>query len=163
LFENGLIYREEAYVNWCPKCNTALANDQVIDGQCERDETEVVQKLMPQWFVKITDYADRLIEDLEGLDWPKETKKSQINWIGKREGVSINFETEADKSISVFTEKLETLNSIAGIRICPEHEILDTLVSKKNKEILEKYRNTATKKSNLEREHLSKDSQELSL
>src|SRR3990167_8143716 len=90
-FKNGLAYQKETPVNWCPKDKTVLANEQVVDGRCERCESEVVQKNMLQWNLKITDYADRLIDDLDGLDWPKEIKDSQRNWIGRSEGAEIDF------------------------------------------------------------------------
>lgn len=163
LFKKGLVYREKSYVNWCPKCNTALANDQVIDWKCERDETEIIQKLMPQWFVKITDYADRLIEDLKDLDWPEETKKHQINWIWRKEGYSVNFETNTWEKLPVFVGNLEDLNNCIWIKICPEHQILDTLCPKDKEVLLIEYRNNSIKKSNLEREYLSKSSSELDL
>src|SRR3989338_2429041 len=91
LFKAGLVYRKETAVNWCPKDKTVLANEQVVDGKCERCDAEVVQKQMLQWNIKITDYADRLIDDLEPLDWPKEIKESQKNWIGRSEGAEIDF------------------------------------------------------------------------
>ena len=163
LFKKWLVYRKKTYVNWCPKCNTALANDQVIDWKCERDETEVIQKLMPQWFIKITDYADRLIEDLKDLDWPEETKKHQINWIGRKDGYSLNFNTNVWNKLAVFIENLEDLNKCTWIKICPEHDILDILCTENNRIKLKEYRNNSIKKSNLEREHLSKDNTELDL
>ncbi|OGG49366.1 hypothetical protein A3C18_02855 [Candidatus Kaiserbacteria bacterium RIFCSPHIGHO2_02_FULL_54_11b] len=90
-YKNGLVYRKETAVNWCPKDKTVLANEQVVDGKCERCDSEVIQKQMLQWNIKITDYADRLIDDLEPLDWPKEIKESQKNWIGRSEGAEIDF------------------------------------------------------------------------
>src|SRR3989344_2686921 len=90
-FKKGLAYQKDTPVNWCPKDKTVLANEQVTDGRCERCESEVVQKQMLQWNMRITDYADRLIDDLGGLDWPKEIKDSQRNWIGRSEGAEIDF------------------------------------------------------------------------
>ena len=96
-FKAGLVYRKETAVNWCPKDKTVLANEQVVDGKCERCDAEVVQKQMLQWNIKITDYADRLIDDLEPLDWPREIKESQKNWIGRSEGAEIDFPLEFEK------------------------------------------------------------------
>ncbi|MDO8514131.1 MAG: class I tRNA ligase family protein [bacterium] len=101
-FKAGLVYRKETAVNWCPKDKTVLANEQVVDGKCERCEAEVVQKQMLQWNIKITDYADRLISDLEPLDWPKEIKESQKNWIGRSEGAEIDFPLNIDTNVKRF-------------------------------------------------------------
>lgn len=163
LFKAGLVYKEQAYVNWCPKCNTALANDQVIDWKCERDETEIIQKLQPQWFVRITDYADRLITDLEDLDWPEETKRAQINWIWRREWIAVKMKTDTWEPIPVFIEQISDIKDIDWIRICPEHQILNSLVSEWDKEKLEKYREAAVKKTNLQRQQLSKENDSLFL
>lgn len=92
LYKAGLVYRKEAFVNWCPKDQTVLANDQVVNGECERCGTEVVQKKHMQWFIKITDYAERLINDLDTVDRPEETKTQQKYWIGKSEGAEIDFQ-----------------------------------------------------------------------
>jgi leucyl-tRNA synthetase len=94
LYKAGLVYRDELWVNRCPDCQTVLANDQVVEGKCERCKHEIVQKKMPQWFIKITDYADRLLEDLETIDRPEETKTGQRNWIGKSVGAEIDFEVQ---------------------------------------------------------------------
>ena len=97
LFKKGLVYQKETAVNWCPNCKTVLANEQIVDGKCERCDTEVIQKQMLQWNIKITDYADRLIDDLEQLDWPSEIKESQRNWIGRSQGAEIDFPIEFAK------------------------------------------------------------------
>ena len=86
-----MVYRDELWVNRCPDCQTVLANDQVVDGRCERCKSDVIQKKTPQWFIKITAYADRLIADLDLIDWPEETKMAQKNWIGRSEGAEIDF------------------------------------------------------------------------
>ena len=101
-FKAGLVYRKETAVNWCPKDKTVLANEQVVDGKCERCDSEVVQKQMLQWNIKITDYAERLIEDLDALDWPKEIKESQKNWIGRSEGAEIDFPLNIDSGVKRF-------------------------------------------------------------
>ena len=98
LYKKGLVYQKETAVNWCPNCKTVLANEQIVDGKCERCDSEVIQKQMLQWNIKITDYADRLIDDLEQLDWPEEIKESQRNWIGRSQGAEIDFPLEFEKS-----------------------------------------------------------------
>src|SRR3989338_1153095 len=102
LYKKGLVYQKETAVNWCPKDKTVLANEQVVDGKCERCDTEVEQRQMLQWNIKITDYADRLIEDLEPLNWPEQIKESQKNWIGRSEGAEIDFSLDIDKGIKRF-------------------------------------------------------------
>jgi len=104
LFEQGLVYRDELWVNRCPNCQTVLANDQVVDGKCERCSTEIMQKKMPQWFIKITAYADRLIQDLDLVDWPEETKIAQRNWIGRSEGAEIQFEVKKEKVTTILVD-----------------------------------------------------------
>lgn len=163
LFKKWLAYKEKSYVNWCPTCNTALANDQIINGKCERDETEVVQKQMPQWFIKITDYADRLIDDLEDLDWPEETKRAQINWIGRKKWIIVKFDIDSEDKLEIFTEDPLHIENASAIRICPEHQILDKLVGPEDINKLEEYRKYVIKKTNLEREHLSHNAKWLEL
>jgi leucyl-tRNA synthetase len=104
LFDAGLVYRDVLRVNRCPDCQTVLANDQVVDGKCERCKHEIIQKKMPQWFIKITDYADRLIADLDIIDRPEETKIAQRNWIGRSEGAEIDFEVINPKTPDVIPE-----------------------------------------------------------
>jgi len=125
LFKAGLAYRKNAPVNWCPKDETVLANEQVVDGKCERCDTEVVQKEMEQWFFKITDYADRLDKDLKKIDWPESTKAQQRNWIGKSVGAEIVFELVNENSsnignLNVFTTRADTIYSGAFLVIAPE-------------------------------------------
>lgn len=110
LYKHGLAYRKEAPVNWCPSCNTVLANEQVIDGECERCGTKVVRKHLTQWFFKITDYAEELLDSLSTIDWPKKTKLMQTNWIGKSTGSEIVFTTEGGAhELRVFTTRPDTL------------------------------------------------------
>lgn len=112
LYKKGLAYKKKAPVNWCPKDETVLANEQVINGKCERCGTEVVEKELEQWFFKITAYADRLVSGLAKIDWPKEVKTQQINWIGRSEGRIIEFKVEGSKdTLKVFTTRPDTLNS----------------------------------------------------
>ena len=103
LYEKGLAYRKAAPVNWCPSCNTVLANEQVVDGQCERCHSTVVKKNLTQWFFKITDYAEELLNGLSDLDWPEKTKAMQRNWIGRSSGGEIEFATESGDKFKVFT------------------------------------------------------------
>jgi leucyl-tRNA synthetase len=109
LLEKGLAYRKKAPVNWCPSCNTVLANEQVHDGACERCSTEVTKKDLTQWFFKITDYADELLEKLDTLDWPEKTVAMQKHWIGKSTGAEVTFKVkDSDVSFEVFTTRVDT-------------------------------------------------------
>lgn len=120
LFKAGLAYKKNSPVNWCPKDETVLANEQVVDGKCERCDTEVIQKDMDQWFFKITAYADRLISGLDKIDWPEEVKRQQINWIGKSEGMIIDFKKEDGTILPVFTTRPDTLNAVTFIAATDE-------------------------------------------
>ena len=124
LFKKGLAYKKKAAVNFCPKCKTVLANEQVVQGKCWRCKSEVKIKVIEQWFFKITDYAEKLLEGLEKLDWPEEVKVMQRNWIGKSEGITINFKVK-DSSIvlPVFTTRPDTLFGVTFIVIAPEHPL----------------------------------------
>ena len=153
LFKNKLATRELSLVNWCPKDQTVLANEQVIDGRCERCDSQVEKKELKQWFLKITDYADRLIDDLDELEWPESIKEAQRNWIGRSEGVEINFSiTGSDKKITVFTTRPDTLFGATYIVLAPEHELIQELAPElKNRDEVEKYVNEAQKKSEIDR------------
>lgn len=159
LYKQGLAYQKEAPINWCPKCLTVLANEQVIDDHCERCETEVIQKSMKQWFFKITDYADRLAKDLDKVDWPESSKLKQRNWIGRSEGTELDFEISGTKEkLTVFTTRIDTIFGATYMVVAPEHEIIQKLKSKiKNVAEVEKYVAKAAKKSDLERTSLQKD------
>jgi leucyl-tRNA synthetase len=130
LYENGLAYRKKAYVNWCPSCMTVLANEQVVDGHCERCDSEVEQKDLEQWFFKITAYADRLLKDIDGLEnWPDRVKTMQRNWIGKSEGAEVKFQVEGrSETITVFTTRPDTLFGATYMVLAPEHPLVTTLV-----------------------------------
>lgn len=135
--ERGLAYRKKALVNWCPKCKTVLANEQVEKGKCWRCDSKVEVKYLEQWFFKITDYAERLLNDLEKIDWPENIKEMQRNWIGRSEGAEIKFKIEGeDKEITVFTTRADTLFGVTFIALAPEHPLVEELV--KNTEIEEK-------------------------
>ena len=127
LYKKGLAYRKEALINWCPSCETVLANEQVIDGKCERCHSVVLRKDMTQWFLKITDYAEELLDDLDGIDWPEKTKLMQKNWIGKSTGCEINFECETGDTITVFTTRADTVFGVNYVVLAPEHPLVEKL------------------------------------
>ena len=127
LYKKGLAYRKEALVNWCPGCETVLANEQVIDGKCERCSNVVLRKDMTQWFFKITEYAEELLNDIDGLNWPEKTKAMQKNWIGRSTGCEINFECETGDTITVFTTRPDTVFGVNYIVLAPEHPLTEKL------------------------------------
>lgn len=125
LYEKGLAYQKEGKVNWCPSCQTVLANEQVVEGKCERCEHQVIQKDLKQWYFKITDYKDELIEGLDEVDWPEATKQQQLNWIGRKEGINIEYQVEgvsAQQVITCFTTRPDTNFGATFIVLAPEHE-----------------------------------------
>ncbi|HEY6907310.1 MAG TPA: class I tRNA ligase family protein, partial [Ignavibacteriaceae bacterium] len=144
LYEKGLAYRKNAPVNWCPKDQTVLANEQVkSDGTCERCGTVVIQKNLTQWFFKITDYAEELLQGLESINWPEKTKLMQRNWIGKSEGAEVKFRVEgSNEVISVFTTRPDTLFGVTYVVLAPEHPLVDTLTSAKYKKDVDAYRDS---------------------
>lgn len=131
LFKNGLAYKKKAAVNWCPSCATVLANEQVVDGECERCHTAVEKKNLSQWFFKITDYAQRLLDDLTELPgWPQKVKTMQENWIGRSTGVEIDFKLEgSDQTISVFTTRPDTVHGVTFMVFAPEHPLVEEMVA----------------------------------
>lgn len=157
-YENGLAYKKKAPVNWCPSCNTVLANEQVIDGVCERCKTEVSKKDLSQWFFKITDYADELLEDLDNLDWPENTKAMQRHWIGKSTGAEVTFKiVNSDLSFNVFTTRVDTLFGVTYAVLAPENPLVDKITTEKYKDSVEKYKNIAKKQSEIERQSVTKE------
>jgi leucyl-tRNA synthetase len=130
LYEKGLAYKKKAFVNWCPSCKTVLANEQVINGCCERCESEVEQKDLEQWFFRITHYAERLLKDLEKLDeWPERVKTMQENWIGRSEGVEIDFKVEGlNERLKCFTTRIDTIYGATFIALAPEHPLVEKLI-----------------------------------
>lgn len=142
LYKKGLVYKKKASVNWCPSCQTVLANEQVVEGKCERCGTEVIQKEMEQWFFKITNYKNELISGLDTVDWPKATKLQQLNWIGKSEGVRIKFTITNDKlrnkNIEIFTTAHDTIFGATFIVVAPEHELVLQFQTKEVKEYVVK-------------------------
>ena len=186
-YKKGLAYRAQTSVNWCPKDKTVLANEQVIDGKCERCKTPVVQKEVAQWMFKITNYADRLLEGLKKVNWPETTKTAQENWIGRSEGTEIEFlilpilseskiqkqnressisgqignleeiGTNSKETIKVFTTRIDTLFGATYLVLAPEHPMIMKLTTDKNLDKVNKYLEEARKKSELDRLHLEKE------
>lgn len=158
LYKQGLAYRKKAPVNWCPSCNTVLANEQVVEGECERCGTEVTKKELTQWFFKITDYADELLDKLDTLDWPEKTVAMQKHWIGRSTGAEVTFKVkDSDLSFNVFTTRVDTLNGVTYVVLAPENKLVDTLTTAENKEAIETYKEEAAKQSEIERQSISKD------
>lgn len=151
LYKNGLAYRKAAPVNWCPSCQTVLANEQVIDGQCERCQTVVTKKHLTQWFFKITDYAERLLQGLDQIDWPEKTKAMQRNWIGKSTGAEITFTFENGQPFTVFTTRADTLFGCTYVVLSPEHPMLDEITTPEHKEAVQAYQAEAAKASEIDR------------
>ncbi len=152
LYKAGLAYKKEAPVNWCDSCKTVLANEQVIGGKCERCGSEVKRKKLSQWFFKITNYAEELLQGLETLDWPESTKKVQTNWIGKSEGSEIKFKCESNgKEITVFTTRPDTLNGVTYVVIAPESDLVQEITTTECRENVENYIKETSKLSEIER------------
>ena len=152
LYEKGLAYRKKAPVNWCPKCHTVLANEQVIEGHCERCESEVTRKDLTQWFFKITDYADRLLEGHKKLDWPAKTITMQKNWIGRSEGTEIIFtETKTGERLPVFTTRADTLFGVTYMVLAPEHPLVKKITTAENSQAVGDYQEQARKVSDIDR------------
>ena len=128
--ESGLAYKKKSFVNWCPSCQTVLANEQVVNGQCDRCDTEVIKKDLEQWYLKITDYAEKLLQDIDKLDgWPEKVKTMQKNWIGKSTGAEIEFKIDGlDKNITVYTTRPDTVYGVSYMVLAPEHDLVKELV-----------------------------------
>ncbi len=160
MFKNGLAYRKEATVNFCPECQTVLANEQVWEGNCERCESEVHQKPMEQWFWKITDYADRILNNLDKLDWPEKTKIMQKNWIGRKEGINIHYKVEGtDEEIVCFTTRPDTNFGATFLVLAPEHDFIQKVIRNEitppdgsRSEEVAAYEKAAMSKTELERQ-----------
>ena len=158
LYKNGLAYRKRAPVNWCPSCKTVLANEQVVEGQCERCDTEVTHRDLEQWFFKITDYADRLLEGLNRIEWPEKTVSMQKNWIGRSEGAWIQFPcVDRDEAIEVFTTRPDTLWGVTYMVLAPEHKLVDSLTTPEYKAVVKKYVEKAKKQTEISRLSLDKE------
>ena len=157
LYEKGLAYRKEAPVNWCPSCKTVLANEQVVGGECERCGSTVVKKDLTQWFFKITDYAEELLNDLSKLDWPEKTLLMQKNWIGKSTGGEIEFTAESGDKFKVFTTRADTLFGVSYVVLAPEHPLVKKLTSKKQQKEVEKYVEQTAKTNEIDRLSTSRE------
>lgn len=163
LYERGLAYEKEAAINWCPSCMTGLANEEVKDGKCERCSAIIEKKQIRQWFLKITKYAEELLQGLEDLDWPVSIKEMQRNWIGRSEGVEVDFVVSSSNSedssykIKVFTTRVDTIFGVSYIVISPEHPLLFSIVSASQKGEVAKYVEMAKNKTDLERTDLAKE------
>ena len=159
MYKHGLAYKNEMSVNWCPSCQVGLANEEVVDGKCERCGTEVVHKMKNQWMLKITEYADRLIDDLEEVDFEERIKASQINWIGRSHGCDVDFKIkDLDEKLTVYTTRPDTIFGVSYMVVSPEHPILEKYKERiKNFAEIEAYQEEAKKKSDFERSELNKD------
>ena len=164
LYEKGLAYEAESPINWCPSCKTGLANEEVKDGFCERCGEKTTRKRIRQWILKITAYAERLLNDLDGLDWPEPVKLMQRNWIGRSEGANAvfkvdksNLKTDSDLSIEIYTTRPDTLFGATYMVLSPEHPLVDTLTTPGQKTDVTSYIEAAARKSDLERTDLAKE------
>ena len=163
LYKKGLAYEAQTPINWCPSCMTGLANEEVKEGKCERCGSQVTHKTIRQWILKITEYADRLDKDLEGLDWPESVKAMQHNWIGKSTGAEVTFTVAdkdgnpTDKNLTVYTTRCDTLFGATYMVVSPEHQIIDSITTPEQADAVKKYQEDAAKKSDLERTDLAKD------
>jgi leucyl-tRNA synthetase len=158
LFEKGLAYEAESPINWCPSCKTGLANEEVKDGLCERCGTKVTRRRIRQWILKITAYAERLLADLEGLDWPEPVKLMQRNWIGRSEGANVVFRIEGfDDELEIYTTRPDTLFGVTYMVLSPEHTLVGKISSAGQKGAVAAYLEAAAKKSDLERTDLAKE------
>jgi leucyl-tRNA synthetase len=177
LYKRGLAYESDKPINWCPSCKTGLANEEVIDGECERCHSKVTRKKLRQWVLKITAYADRLLTDIDKVDWPEPIKQMQRNWIGRSEGASVRFalageshgaeagasagthagESDAGNFIEVFTTRPDTLFGATYMVLAPEHPLVEKITNNVQRPAVEAYIETAARKSDLERTDLAKD------
>lgn len=152
MFKKGLAYQKEMPINWCPSCKTGLANEEVVDGKCERCGSEVTKKNLKQWMLKITAYADRLLDDLDKLDWPEKVKKMQTDWIGRSYGAEVDFAVDGtDEKVTVFTTRPDTLYGATFLVLAPEHPSVEKLTKPEQAEAVHGYVAAAKNKSNVDR------------
>ncbi|MBO5521935.1 MAG: leucine--tRNA ligase, partial [Eubacterium sp.] len=152
MFKKGLAYEKEFPINWCPSCKTGLANEEVVNGCCERCGAEVTKKNLRQWMLKITEYADRLLNDLDKLDWPAKVKKMQTDWIGKSYGAEVNFPIDGrEEKITVYTTRPDTLYGATFMVLSPEHALAKSLATPEQEAAVEQYIYDASVKSNVDR------------
>jgi leucyl-tRNA synthetase len=163
LYKKGLAYEAQTPINWCPSCLTGLANEEVKDGKCDRCGAEVTHKTIRQWILKITEYADRLDNDLDSLDWPESVKTMQHNWIGKSTGAEVTFTVAekdgkpTDNKLTVYTTRCDTLFGATYMVVSPEHKIIPEITTPEQESAVKAYQEAAAKKSDLERTDLAKD------
>lgn len=160
LYKKGLAYRKNAPVNWCPSCQTVLANEQVLsDGSCERCGTTVIHKNLTQWFFKITDYAEELLAGLDTINWPEKTKAMQRNWIGKSTGTEVTFKIQGveEESITVFTTRPDTLFGVTYVVLAPEHPLVDKITTEEFKSGVARYRDSIKSLSEIDRTSTTKE------
>ena len=158
LFKAGLAYKKEMNVNWCTSCKCVLANEEVVNGVCERCGSEVVHKVKSQWMLKITEYAQRLIDDLDLVDYPERVKTQQKNWIGRSTGAEVDFDTTAGDKLTVYTTRPDTLYGATYMVVSPEHPYLEKWADKlQNLDEIKAYQAEAAKKSDFERTEMAKD------
>lgn len=155
LYKHNLAYQKYAPVNWCTSCKTTLANEQVVDGHCERCNSEVVKKDLTQWFFKTTEYAEELLEGLNRIDWPERTKTLQRNWIGKSTGSEVDFKIDNSQTISVFTSRVDTLFGVSWIVLAPEHPLVNEITTPEHKQAVQNYVEQTLKKDDIERQSTS--------
>ncbi len=158
-FKKGLAYRKAAVVNWCSDCDTVLANEQVVDGACERCGSEIDKRDLTQWFFKITEYAQELLDDLDKLEfWPERVKLMQRNWIGRSEGALLKFDIDgADEFLKVFTTRPDTIFGATFMVLAPEHELVDKLTTPAQKAAVQRYKQEAAAKSDIDRQNVSRE------
>ncbi|MEN6415840.1 MAG: class I tRNA ligase family protein [Armatimonadota bacterium] len=157
LYKRGLAYRSFAPANWCPSCSTVLANEEVKDGRCWRCDSFIEKKDLPQWFFKITEYADRLIDDLDTIDWPDSIKLMQKNWIGRSEGAEVRFESDQGDEIIIYTTRPDTLWGATFMVLAPEHPLVEKITTPEQKEAVDEYRKMAQRQSAIERQSTEKE------
>jgi leucyl-tRNA synthetase len=158
LYEKGLAYQDEVPVNWCPELGTVLANEEVIDGKSEVGGYPVIRRPMRQWMLRITEYAEQLLDDLDELEWPESTKEMQRNWIGRSIGAEIDFALAGhDEKIRVFTTRPDTIYGATYMVLAPEHHLVEMITTDAQRESVEAYKEMAAKKSDIERQELSKE------
>ena len=158
LFKHGLAYKKEMSVNWCTSCKCVLANEEVVEGVCERCGSEVVHKVKSQWMLKITEYAQRLIDDLELVDYPERVKAQQRNWIGRSTGAEVDFSTTTGDKLTIYTTRPDTLYGATYMVISPEHPMIEKWADRiQNMDEVRAYQAEAAKKSDFERTEVAKE------
>ena len=158
LYHRGLAYQKKAPVNWCPSCQTVLANEQAKNGECDRCGSKVVQKDLTQWFFRITEYAEELLSGLDSLDWPEKTKAIQRNWIGKSKGAEVMFEIEGcEEKLPVYTTRVDTLMGVTYLVMAPEHSLIPAITSEKQRKEVEEYQKAAALLTELDRTSAMKE------